>query len=875
MRLKLTLLATFMAMAASLVSAQSGTTLVTAQVQDTTGKLYGNCQWSVVFVGENTTPGAGPYAPDSLLRGQQGTCDSFGNISVNLADNINTVTPLPSQWAFSICSVSGLVGGPFCKVNMLITITGATQNLTSFFTPQMPLLPGGGGGGGIPGGTDTYVQFNQLGTFGGSNNFVFNYGSNALTLTGSFILNGPTPYIDWLGVPALSNPPAGYCRQQFNSNTGLETWTNSSGTSCGPSGSGGGITGSGTTNSIPKWTTPTSLGNSGLADNGTSVTTTENIQVFGVNANSFFSASPTSTCPTGGSPPFVNGFAGCSGLSGTLSPAAGTTGLVAGIQGNVTPGVTLSSTPWLTGVFGSTVLSASGSPSWIGGIVGVSETNGGSGTVAVSSGVFGLGAVGIGSGSGGQTATILEGVGGRVAELGAAMTNPQSATFYAHSPIFTGKSNAHYGLFMEDQTTGGANNPNPHAVWTIGAAPSQFGGALTVLGNLTTNVTGSSQCLQVNSGGTIGGSGAPCGGSAGFPSGTGVVTVVGGSSYGATLSETGTGNAVLSNNATMVAPILGTPTSVTLTNATGLPLATGVTGTVQIANLGASGTPSSTTFLRGDNAWATPAGSGNVSGPGSSTTHGIASYADTTGTLLESNTLLATNVTSQTSNGAANQVCTYTGANKICVPGAVTNAMLSNAATTVNGQTCTLGSTCTIPEQVNTVSLTSTAGFNLLTSTVNAVGLTVTPVNSATNAIKFEITGGTYTGNAAGLFGSPSITINALTATTINGATLAGTFPGTFTFSGNPNFTGSPVFAMTGGPFCVQETAGVLSSTGVACGGGGSISGTPNYVAVYNGSGTGLTSVGSVVSGQLLVFQNGTAPIASSPSLVDSGSSPT
>ena len=173
MRLKLTLLAAFMAMAASLVSAQSGTTLVTAQVQDTTGKLYGNCQWSVVFVGENTTPGAGPYAPDSLLRGQQGTCDSFGNISVNLADNINTVTPLPSQWAFSICSVSGLVGGPFCKVNMLITITGATQNLTSFFTPQMPLLPGGGGGGGIPGGTDTYVQFNQLGTFGGSNNFVF------------------------------------------------------------------------------------------------------------------------------------------------------------------------------------------------------------------------------------------------------------------------------------------------------------------------------------------------------------------------------------------------------------------------------------------------------------------------------------------------------------------------------------------------------------------------------------------------------------------------------------------------------------------------------------------------------------------------------
>jgi len=79
----------------------------------------------------------------------------------------------------------------------------------------------------------------------------------------------------------------------------------------------------------------------------------------------------------------------------------------------------------------------------------------------------------------------------------------------------------------------------------------------------------------------------------------------------------------------------------------------------------------------------------------------------------------------------------------------VTNAELQNSATTVNGQTCTLGSTCTIPEQVNTVNMTSQAGFNLLTSTVNAVGLTVTPTNSATNQLKFEITGASYTGNAA------------------------------------------------------------------------------------------------------------------------------
>ena len=42
--------------------------------------------------------------------------------------------------------------------------------------------------------------------------------------------------------------------------------------------------------------------------------------------------------------------------------------------------------------------------------------------------------------------------------------------------------------------------------------------------------------------------------------------------------ETGTGSAVFANTPTLVTPILGTPTSATLTNATGLPIDTGVSG---------------------------------------------------------------------------------------------------------------------------------------------------------------------------------------------------------------------------------------------------------------------------------------------------------
>ncbi len=266
--------------------------------------------------------------------------------------------------------------------------------------------------------------------------------------------------------------------------------------------------------------------------------------------------------------------------------------------------------------------------------------------------------------------------------------------------------------------------------------------------------------------------------------------------------ETGTGSLVFANSPTLVTPALGTPSSVTLTNATGLPLTTGVTGILPAANGG------------------TANGFTAFTGPATATK--TFTLPNASATILTDNAAVTVaqggtgRTTSTTAYGLIAAGTTATGAHQTLPAGATTEILVGGGASALPVWTAATGSgapvRATSPTLVTPVLGTPTSG-----TLTNCTGL---PVSTGISGLGTGVATFLATPSSANLAGAVTDETGTGSLVFANSPTLVTPNLGTPSAATLTNCTGLPAAGMTASATDVlfgRSSAGAGAGQEVAC----------------------------------------------------------